>query len=244
MNTPSKWRDLRRFTDARVALGRVGNALPTAAHLDFQEAHARARDAVWSKLDIAQLEAALAPLGLPIQHVTSQAADRRRFLLRPDLARKLPEDSVLPRAKGCIALVVADGLCASGVQQQAPALLAALVPALAKAGFTPGPIIIAEQARVALGDDVAEAMEAAAVVVLIGERPGLSATDSMGLYLTWAARRGSNDAMRNCISNIRPGGLSADAAAAKALWLLVEARKLGATGVALKDEMPSHYRLT
>jgi len=204
MNTPSKWRDLRRFTDARVALGRVGNALPTAAHLDFQEAHARARDAVWSKLDIAQLEAALAPLGLPIQHVTSQAAERRRFLLRPDLGRKLPENSVLPK----------------------------------------GPIIIAEQARVALGDDVAEAMEAAAVVVLIGERPGLSATDSMGLYLTWAARRGSNDAMRNCISNIRPGGLSADAAAAKALWLLVEARKLGATGVALKDEMPSHYRLT
>ena len=244
MNTPSKWRDLRRFTDARVALGRVGNALPTAAHLDFQEAHARARDAVWSKLDIAQLEAALAPLGLPIQHVKSQAADRRRFLLRPDLGRKLPEDCLLPKAKGSIALVVADGLCASGVQQQAPALLAALVPALAKAGFTPGPLIIAEQARVALGDDVAEAMEAAAVVVLIGERPGLSATDSMGLYLTWAARRGSNDAMRNCISNIRPGGLSADAAAAKALWLLVEARKLGATGVTLKDEMPSHYRLT
>ena len=244
MTAPSKWRDLRRFTDARVALGRVGNALPTAAHLDFQEAHARARDAVWSKLDIAQLETALVPLDLPIQRVTSQAVERRRFLLRPDLGRKLQEEAVLPKAKGSIALVVADGLCASGVQQQAPALLTALVPALGKVGFTPGPIIIAEQARVALGDDIAEAMEAAAVVVLIGERPGLSATDSMGLYLTWAARRGSNDAMRNCISNIRPGGLSADAAAAKALWLLVEARKLGATGVALKDEMPSQYRLT
>jgi len=239
MNAPSKWRDLRRFTDARVALGRVGNALPTAAHLDFQEAHARARDAVWSKLDVAALEAAL-----KIQRVTSQAEERRRFLLRPDLGRKLPEGATLPKAKGSIALVVADGLCASGVQQQAPALLAALVPALAKAGFTPGHICIAEQARVALGDDIAEAMEAAAVVVLIGERPGLSATDSMGLYITWAARRGSNDAMRNCISNIRLGGLGADFAAAKALWLLVEARKLGATGVALKDEMPSHYRLT
>jgi ethanolamine ammonia-lyase small subunit len=244
MNTPSKWRDLRRFTDARVALGRVGNALPTAAHLDFQEAHARARDAVWSSLDVAQLEVALGPLGLPIQHVTSQAEERRRYLLRPDLGRKLREGSTLTKVKGSIALVVADGLCARGVQQQAPALLAALVPALGTAGFTPGPIIIAEQARVALGDDIAEAMEAAAVVVLIGERPGLSATDSMGLYLTWAARRGSNDAMRNCISNIRPGGLGADAAATKALWLLVEARKLGATGVALKDEMPIHYRLT
>jgi ethanolamine ammonia-lyase small subunit len=244
MNTPSNWRDLRRFTDARVALGRVGNALPTAAHLDFQEAHARARDAVWSRLDVARLEAELSPLGLPVQRVTSQAEERRRFLLRPDLGRRLPENTVLPQAPGSVALVIADGLCASGVQQQAPALLGLLVPALGKAGFAPGPIIIAEQARVALGDDIAEAMQAAAVVMLIGERPGLSATDSMGLYLTWAAKHGSNDAMRNCISNIRPGGLSADAAAAKALWLLVEARKLGATGVALKDEMPSHYRLT
>jgi ethanolamine ammonia-lyase small subunit len=244
MTTPTKWHDLRRFTDARVALGRVGNALPTAAHLDFQEAHARARDAVWSHLDVGRLDEELSPLGLPVQRVTSQAEERRRFLLRPDLGRRLPENTVLPQAPGSIALVVADGLCASGVQQQAPALLHVLIPALGKAGFTPGPIIIAEQARVALGDDIAEAVQAAAVVMLIGERPGLSATDSMGLYLTWAAKRGSNDAMRNCISNIRPGGLGADVAAAKALWLLVEARRLGATGVALKDEMPSHYRLT
>ena len=243
MTTPSKWRDLRRFTDARIALGRAGNALPTAAHLDFQEAHARARDAVWSSLDVARLEAEVAPLGLPVERVTSQAEERRRFLLRPDLGRRLAENTALPQAPGSVALVVADGLCASGVQQQAPALLSVLVPALAKAGFTPGPIIIAQQARVALGDDVAEAVQATAVVMLIGERPGLSATDSMGLYITWAAKRGSNDAMRNCISNIRPGGLTADFAAAKALWLLVEARKLGATGVALKDEMPSHYRL-
>ena len=243
MTTPSKWRDLRRFTDARIALGRAGNALPTAAHLDFQEAHARARDAVWSSLDVARLEAEVAPLGLPVERVTSQAEERRRFLLRPDLGRRLPENTALPQAPGSVALVVADGLCASGVQQQAPALLSVLVPALGKAGFTPGPIIIAQQARVALGDDVAEALQAAAVVMLIGERPGLSATNSMGLYITWAAKRGSNDAMRNCISNIRPGGLTADFAAAKALWLLVEARKLGATGVALKDEMPSHYRL-
>jgi ethanolamine ammonia-lyase small subunit len=243
MTTPSKWRDLRRFTDARIALGRAGNALPTAAHLDFQEAHARARDAVWSSLDVARLEAEVAPLGLPVERVTSQAEERRRFLLRPDLGRRLAENTALPQAPGSVALVVADGLCASGVQQQAPALLSVLVPALGKAGFTPGPIIIAQQARVALGDDVAEAVQATAVVMLIGERPGLSATDSMGLYITWAAKRGSNDAMRNCISNIRPGGLTADFAAAKALWLLVEARKLGATGVALKDEMPSHYRL-
>ena len=129
MSTPSKWHDLRRFTDARVALGRVGNALPTAAHLDFQEAHARARDAVWSRLDVARLETELAPLGLPIQHVTSEAQERRRFLLRPDLGRRLPENTSLPQAPGSIALVVADGLCASGVQQQAPAVLRVLVPA-------------------------------------------------------------------------------------------------------------------
>ncbi|MFM7777605.1 MAG: ethanolamine ammonia-lyase light chain EutC, partial [Alphaproteobacteria bacterium] len=110
MSTPSKWRDLRRFTDARVALGRVGNALPTAAHLDFQEAHARARDAVWSSLDVAQLGVAFGPLGLPIQHVISQAEERRRYLLRPDLGRKFREGTTLLKAKGSIALVVADGL--------------------------------------------------------------------------------------------------------------------------------------
>jgi ethanolamine ammonia-lyase small subunit len=245
MNTPMLWRDLRRFTGARVGIGRVGNAVPTNAHLDFQEAHARARDAVWSALDIARLMQDLTPLGAEVHHTRSQAEDRRQFLLRPDLGRRLSVQGreALPIAEGSIVCVVADGLCATGVQQHAPAVLAVLLPALAKAGFVPGPVVVAEQARVALGDDIAEHMQAAAVIMLIGERPGLSATDSMGLYITWAAKRGSNDAMRNCISNIRPGGLTADFAAAKALWLLVEARKLGATGVALKDEMPSHYRL-
>ena len=108
MTTPSKWRDLRRFTDARIALGRAGNALPTAAHLDFQEAHARARDAVWSSLDVARLEAEVAPLGLPVERVTSQAEERRRFLLRPDLGRRLAENTALPQAPGSVALVVAD----------------------------------------------------------------------------------------------------------------------------------------
>lgn len=243
MTTPARWSDLRRFTDARIALGRAGNAVPTVAHLDFQEAHARARDAVWSSLDVEALTRALAPIGLPIHRVRSQAEDRRTFLLRPDLGRRLRQDTPLPAAPGSVVFVVADGLCASGVRQWTPAVLAALVPSLARSDFTPGPIVIAEQGRVALGDDIAEAMRAVAVVVLIGERPGLSATDSLGLYITWNARRGSTDAMRNCISNVRPGGLPAEHAAAKALWLLVEARKLGATGVTLKDEMPSHDRL-
>jgi ethanolamine ammonia-lyase small subunit len=217
--------DLRRFTPARVALGRAGTALPTAAHLDFQEAHAAARDAVWSEL---RPEA----LGLDAPVVRSQARDRREYLLRPDLGRRLREEDAarLPRTGGVV-VVVADGLCATGVQSQAAPLLAAFA--------APWPVVIALQARVALGDAIAAAMGAEAVVVVIGERPGLSAQDSLGLYLTWQPRPGRTDAERNCISNIRPGGMSHADAAAKLHWLLRGARALGATGVALKDEMPA-----
>jgi ethanolamine ammonia-lyase small subunit len=158
--------------------------------------------------------------------------------MRPDLGRRLrAEDAArLPPAPGAVAFVVADGLCAIGVQAHAPSVLARLLPALRRTPLPPGPVVIAEQARVALGDAIGEALGAQAVAVLIGERPGLSAIDSLGIYLTWAPRRGRTDAERNCISNIRPAGLSYDAAAAKLLWLLGAARALGATGVALKDE--------
>ena len=217
--------ELRRHTMARVALGRAGNAQPTAAHLAFQAAHAQARDAVWS-------EAAL----IGDVTVRSQARDRREYLLRPDLGRKLAEGTVLPAAPGALVFVVADGLCATGVAAQAPAVIAAARPLL---GLPIGPVVVALQARVALGDAIGEAMGAAAVAVLIGERPGLSAQDSLGLYLTWAPRIGRNDAERNCISNIRPGGLSALEAAQKLAWLLAAAQGLGATGVALKDDMPA-----
>lgn len=238
MSTPTRWQDLRRYTQARVGLGRVGQALPTAAHLDFQEAHARARDAVWSAFDAARLASECTGLGPPVLRVASLARDRREFLLRPDLGRRIAEEDAARLAAaatpGGIALVVADGLCAEGVQHHAPALLARLAPALEV-----GVIVVAEQARVALGDAVGEALGAEAVVVLIGERPGLSAIDSMGAYITWAPRRGRTDAERNCISNIRPAGLGFGDAAAKILWLLGAARALGATGVALKDEMPA-----
>ena len=238
MSTPTRWQDLRRFTQARVGLGRAGHAVPTAAHLDFQEAHARARDAVWSAFDAARLASDCAGLGVPVLRVASLARDRHEFLLRPDLGRRIADTDAARLAAqaipGRIALVVADGLCAEGVQQHAPALLARLVPTI-----DVGAIVVAEQARVALGDAVGEALGAAAVVVLIGERPGLSATDSMGAYITWAPRRGRTDAERNCISNIRPAGLGFGDAAAKILWLLGAARALGATGVALKDDMPA-----
>ena len=225
----ARWSDLRRFTAARVALGRAGTALPTAAHLDFQEAHAAARDAVWSELNPDAL-------GLDAPVVRSEARHRREYLLRPDLGRRLrAEDAArLPRTGGVV-VVIADGLCATGVQAQAAELLRAFA--------APWPVVIALQARVALGDDIGAAMGAEAVVVMIGERPGLSAQDSVGLYLTWAPRRGRTDAERNCISNIRPGGMSHADAAAKLHWLLRGARALGATGVALKDEMPAHPQL-
>ncbi|MGG5817615.1 ethanolamine ammonia-lyase subunit EutC [Falsiroseomonas sp. HW251] len=235
MSTPVLWRDLRRFTTARVGLGRAGHAQPTSAHLDFQEAHALARDAVWSELDVAAFASA--------RVVASEAADRRTYLLRPDLGRRLrAEDRAALAAEarpGCVALVVADGLCASGVQMQAPAVLDALLPGLRKAGWDVAPLVVARQARVALGDEVGEALGASAVAVLIGERPGLSSLDSLGIYLTWAPRRGRSDAERNCISNVRDAGLAPAEAARKLLWLLAAAKRLGGTGVALKDEQPA-----
>jgi len=233
VTAPTLWRDLRRYTAARVGLGRVGNGLPTAAHLDFQEAHAQARDAVWSTLDVPALRAALGA-----EVVASAAPDRRSYLLRPDLGRRLAEGLLLVPRPGCFAIVVADGLCATGVQAQAPALVQALTAGLQAAGWDVAPPVIATQARVAIGDAIGHALGAAMVAVLIGERPGLSALDSMGIYLTYAPRPGLRDAERNCISNIRPGGLSVAEAAAKLLWLAAAARALGATGVALKDEQP------
>lgn len=240
---PLLWSDLRRFTAARVALGRAGNGQPTAAHLDFVEAHARARDAVWSALDADALDAALAPLDLATRRVASEAPARRAYLLRPDLGRRLRDADrarlAAEPAPDSFAVVIADGLCASGVQAQALPLLRALLPGLRQAGWTLAPVVIAEQARVALGDDIGAALGAAAVAVLIGERPGLTALDSMGIYLTWAPRPGRSDAERNCISNIRPGGLGTAEAARKLLWLTAAARRLGATGIALKDEEPT-----
>jgi ethanolamine ammonia-lyase small subunit len=240
--TPARWTDLRRFTPARVALGRVGNGLPTAAHLDFQAAHAAARDAVHAALDVAALRADLTAFGLPSIAVHSAVADRRTYLLRPDLGRRLRDTdrTGLPGSPGHMLFVVCDGLSAIAVQRHAPALLAHIIPALQRAGHAVAPIIVAEQGRVALGDDIGEAMGAEAVAVLIGERPGLTAADSLGVYLTWQPRRGRTDAERNCISNIRPEGLAPIAAGDKLLWLIDAMRRLRLTGVGLKDEQPGH----
>jgi ethanolamine ammonia-lyase small subunit len=241
--TPSRWTDLRRFTEARVALGRAGNGLPTAAHLDFQAAHAAARDAVHAALDVTALRSELAQAGMHSVAVHSAAADRRTYLLRPDLGRRLREAerdalAAIP-ARDAMLFVVCDGLSAIAIQRHAATLLARVVSLLHAAGGTVAPIVIAEQGRVALGDDIGEAVGAAAVAVLIGERPGLSAADSLGVYLTWQPRRGRTDAERNCISNIRKEGLPPAAAADKLLWLIGAMQRARLTGIALKDEQPA-----
>jgi ethanolamine ammonia-lyase small subunit len=235
---PSLWRDLRRFTPARVALGRAGNGLPTAAHLAFQAAHAAARDAVHAELDLPHLQHDLTAAGLSSRMAHSACPDRRTYLLRPDLGRRLdPQDRAALAADPTpdkLAFVVCDGLSATAVQRHAAPLLALAVPAL-----EPGAaIVLARQGRVALGDDIGAALRAAAVVLLIGERPGLSSPDSLGVYLTWQPRIGRSDAERNCLSNIRPDGLPVAEAARKLAWLVGEMRRLKLSGVALKDEAP------
>ncbi|HUA78522.1 MAG TPA: ethanolamine ammonia-lyase subunit EutC, partial [Acetobacteraceae bacterium] len=237
----AEWGALRRFTPARVALGRAGNGLPTAAHLAFQAAHAAARDEVGRALDVAGLARALAAAGFSSIAVRSSAEERRIFLRRPDLGRRLAAGEAArlgaAAAPGAIAFVVADGLAAEAVAAEAVPLLSRVVPALVREGQSVAPVVIAEQGRVALGDEIGAALRAEAVAVLIGERPGLSAPRSMGIYLTWAPQPGrTTDAERNCISNIRPGGLSRADAAETLLWLMREMRRRRLTGVALKDE--------
>jgi ethanolamine ammonia-lyase small subunit len=242
--TSNPWSALRQFTAARIALGRSGVSQPTAPQLAFQLAHARARDAVHLTLDpVALGEALHAASGLPCISLHSAAPDRNTYLQRPDLGRRLDDAS---RAKlGAdgprydLALVVADGLSALAIEQNAAPLIQALMARLSAGQWRLAPITIVQQGRVAIGDEIAHLLDAQAVVVLIGERPGLSSPDSMGLYLTWAPRPGLTDASRNCISNVRPAGLTCDAAAFKLHYLLSEARRRQLSGVALKDETAS-----
>jgi ethanolamine ammonia-lyase small subunit len=234
------WARLAGLTPARIGLGRAGSGLPTRAVLRFGLDHAQARDAVHAPLDSDALTRAVADLGLPTLSVASRAPDRATYLRRPDLGRTLePSDLPALRAKAGpadLAIVVADGLSARGVHENAVAVIAALKPYADKAAWTLAPVVVARQARVALGDEIGAALMARAVAVLIGERPGLSSPDSLGIYLTFGPRRGRADAERNCISNVRAAGLSPDLAAFKLSWLLGRALSLGLSGVTLKDE--------
>jgi ethanolamine ammonia-lyase small subunit len=236
---PNPWEELRRFTPARIALGRAGPALPTGEVLRLALAHARARDAVHRPLDVEGLDAGLRAAGHATVRVRSAARDRAEYLARPDLGRRLDEASAarLEAHAGPapdLAVVVADGLSALAVERHALPFLEALrARSLARWG---GPVAIAVQGRVALGDEIGERLGAGLVAILIGERPGLSSPDSLGAYLTFAPRAGRTDAERNCLSNVRPEGLGYAEAARRLDWLAGEALRRRLTGVALKDE--------
>ena len=246
--TANPWQDLRRLTQARIALGRSGVSLPTGAHLEFQLAHARARDAVHMALDVEALAQALAAVLPPAAHdcllAHSAARDRPHYLQRPDLGRQLDQASrhslqQLVSLPCDLALVLVDGLSPLAIRQNAVPFLQTLLPRLQADGWTLAPTVIVQQGRVAIGDEIGALLQAKAVLVLIGERPGLSSPDSMGLYLTWAPRAGLLDANRNCISNVRPAGLNYAGAAYKTHYLLSQARQRGLSGVELKDETAS-----
>jgi ethanolamine ammonia-lyase small subunit len=231
-------RRLRAYTSARVGLRRAGTSLATSELLDMALGLAEARDAVHAELSVVSLRAQLAERGLQVFSVRSAARDRAEYLRRPDLGRRLSAASltVLRQAEtdpSKLLIIVADGLSAIAVERHAVPVLDALLPLLE--GWRIGPVVIAEQARVAIGDQIGEALQAEATLLLIGERPGLSSPDSMGAYITWAPRVGRNDAERNCISNIRPEGLSYPLAAGRIAGYLAQARKLQLTGVALKE---------
>jgi ethanolamine ammonia-lyase small subunit len=246
------WADLRRFTAARIALARSGASLATGPLLELRLAHARARDAVHAPLDEARLVADLAGLGLPVLAVASAANDRQLYLMRPDLGRCLaPEAAAMLAAHTSsgtggshdVAFVVSDGLSARAVQAHARPLLAEALPSLRSERWSIAPLVVVRHGRVAIGDAIAAVLRARIVVMLIGERPGLSSPDSMGAYLTCLPTPSTSrptaaitDAERNCISNIRPEGLSYGDAAFKLLHLLQAIRSRGMSGVQLKDD--------
>jgi ethanolamine ammonia-lyase small subunit len=233
--------DLRELTPARVGLGRAGASLPTTALLAFTLDHARARDAVHAVFDVPAVTAGLRELGLEACDVRSRARSRKEYLGRPDLGRKLDQASLHLLAShhsgSCqLVIVIGDGLSPSAVNAHAVQLIRSLIPRLAVDGIEIGQAVIASGARVALGDEIGAVLGARMIVMLIGERPGLSAPDSLGAYLTFAPKAGLTDAMRNCVSNIHAAGLGYDEAASRIAWLVREGLARGITGVALKDE--------
>ncbi|MGH8686761.1 MAG: ethanolamine ammonia-lyase subunit EutC [Burkholderiales bacterium] len=232
--TRNNWAALKTLTPARIALGRAGSGLPTPELLNFGLAHARARDAVHAALDAEALCTQLRELGLapPILH--SAALDRETYLRRPDLGRRLAPASAISRSDHSFALVLCDGLSALALERHAAPLIRSLI-ALSPQRWAGAPCCVCLQGRVALGDDAGARFGCQLVVVLIGERPGLSSPDSLGAYLTFAPRIGRTDAQRNCVSNIRPQGLAYEAAARRIDWIAAAGVERGVTGVGLKD---------
>jgi ethanolamine ammonia-lyase small subunit len=235
---PSAIPDLRQMTEARVQLGRFGAGVPTRAAQSFLLDHARARQAVWSEVAWKLLASHLSDLGRDIAEIQSEAGDRSVYVRRPDLGRRLSRASA-ERLSGMpsgadIVLVVADGLSASAIEAHATPLVRAIVARLSARRLSIAPLVLASQARVALGDPIGDALKARVSIVLIGERPGLSSADSLGVYMTFDPKPGTPDSRRNCISNIRNGGLGIERAADMVLALVTAMLATGVSGIDLK----------
>ncbi|GAB4032452.1 ethanolamine ammonia-lyase subunit EutC [Spirosoma gilvum] len=238
---PDEWESLKAYTNARIALGRTGVSIPLRESLQFKLAHAHAKDAVYSALNVADLQGQLAPLGLPVYCVRSWAIDRDMFLQRPDFGRLLDKNSAaqlqgLNSPAADISIIVADGLSATAITQHAVSVVSELVDKVRQAGYSLAPIVLVEQGRVAIMDAIGSLLNARLSIILIGERPGLSSFDSMGAYITYAPRPGLTDESRNCISNIREQGLAPALAVDKIMDLIRSAFRLQLTGVQLKED--------
>nr|WP_152874934.1 ethanolamine ammonia-lyase subunit EutC [Acinetobacter portensis] len=238
------WEQLKNYTDARIALGRAGCSIPTKPMLDFQLSHAQARDAVFQPLDTTHLQHLFREKNIDSFTVQSLAENKEVFLKRPDLGRILNDESVEKckqykrdnRQKFDVCIVIGDGLSALAIEENAFSMAIALKQQFEKQGWSLAPIIIATGSRVALGDHVVELLDIPMLVMMIGERPGLSSPDSMGIYYTWGAKKGNLDSTRNCISNIRPAGLSIEIATQRLMGLMINSKKHSISGVHLKDD--------
>lgn len=236
---PNSWEFLKKLTSARIALGRAGISLPTKELLAFRLAHAQARDAVYSGIDKEKILAQLSKAGFDFFEIESKSASRNEYLKNPNTGRKLSDDSLvklkqLPSSYD-LCFIIADGLSATSVNEHAVEVITILFSKLKKLNWSIAPVLVAEQARVALSDEVGSTLKSEIVVMLIGERPGLSAPDSMGAYITYQPEPGLTDERRNCVSNIRPEGLTYHFAAEKLFYLLTEMKTRKISGVQLKD---------
>lgn len=236
--------DLKEMTDARVSLGRFGSGQPTRAALQFLLDHARAREAVWTTVDRAELARQLLELGLETMNVESLADERNVYVRRPDLGRRISQQSAellqsvtSEVSAEDVVIIVADGLSSSAVTINAVPLIEVLVPGLKRLGLTVRPIVLAAQARVAIADPIGELLESRIAIMLIGERPGLSAADSLGAYITYGPKTGTPDSYRNCVSNIREAGLPIDIAAENIIQLVQDIIRTSVSGVALKSSL-------
>jgi ethanolamine ammonia-lyase small subunit len=238
---PDSWGSLKVFTNARIALGRTGIATPVKEVLDFKMCHAHARDAVYSVLELNELEQRLQQFQTPVIVVAGQAGDRSLYLQRPDYGRKLDKSSYdnLKNENNYsvdVSITVADGLSAMAINKHAVPVLKKLIPLLKQSVFTIAPIVVAQQARVAISDEIGSLLDAKLSLILIGERPGLSSPDSMGAYITYNPTPGTTDESRNCVSNIRPEGLNYELAAEKIAKLIKASLQLKFSGIMLKDD--------